>query len=36
MKRVGKPAEVANAIVWLLSNEASYISGTVLNASGAR
>ncbi|CAN0513166.1 unnamed protein product [Laminaria digitata] len=36
MARVGKPDEVANAIVWLLSEEASYVSGTVLNVSGAR
>lgn len=36
MKRVGQPQEVANAIVWLLSDEASYVSGTVLNVSGAR
>jgi NAD(P)-dependent dehydrogenase (short-subunit alcohol dehydrogenase family) len=36
MQRVGKPGEVANAIVWLLSGEASYVSGTVLNVSGAR
>ena len=36
MKRVGRPEEVANAIVWLLSDEASYVSGTVLDVSGAR
>ena len=36
MKRVGQPGEVANAVVWLLSSEASYVSGTVLNVSGAR
>jgi NAD(P)-dependent dehydrogenase (short-subunit alcohol dehydrogenase family) len=36
MERVGKPDEVANAIVWLLSDEASYVSGTVLDVSGAR
>lgn len=36
MERVGKPEEVANAIVWLLSDEASYVSGSVLNVSGAR
>lgn len=36
MQRVGKPGEVANAVVWLLSGEASYVSGTVLNVSGAR
>tara|TARA_B100000686_G_scaffold349805_1_gene444072 strand:+ start:1045 stop:1779 length:735 start_codon:yes stop_codon:yes gene_type:complete len=36
MKRAGKPEEVANAIVWLLSKEASYVSGAVINVSGAR
>ena len=36
MQRVGRPDEVANAILWLLSGEASYVSGTVLNVSGAR
>jgi len=36
MQRVGKPGEVANAVVWLLSEEASYVSGSVLNVSGAR
>ena len=36
MQRVGRPEEVANAIVWLLSDEASYVSGAVLNVSGAR
>jgi NAD(P)-dependent dehydrogenase (short-subunit alcohol dehydrogenase family) len=36
MKRVGQPGEVASAIVWLLSDEASYVSGTVLDVSGAR
>ena len=36
MKRAGNPVEVANAVVWLLSSEASYVSGTILNVSGAR
>ena len=36
MERVGQPEEVANAIIWLLSDNASYVSGTVLNVSGAR
>jgi NAD(P)-dependent dehydrogenase (short-subunit alcohol dehydrogenase family) len=34
--RVGKPEEVAAAILWLLSNEESYVSGIVLPVSGAR
>jgi NAD(P)-dependent dehydrogenase (short-subunit alcohol dehydrogenase family) len=36
MKRGGQPEEVANAILWLLSAEASYITGTLLNVSGGR
>tara|TARA_B100001123_G_scaffold231464_1_gene260066 strand:- start:833 stop:1567 length:735 start_codon:yes stop_codon:yes gene_type:complete len=35
-KRVGEAREVANAIVWLLSDEAEYVSGTVLGVSGGR
>jgi NAD(P)-dependent dehydrogenase (short-subunit alcohol dehydrogenase family) len=36
MKRVGQPQEVAEAILWLLSDQASYVSGAVLNVSGGR
>lgn len=36
MKRVGKAEEVAGAILYLLSDEASYVSGTVLDVSGGR
>lgn len=36
MRRAGTPEEVANAIVWLLSSEASYVSGTILGVSGGR
>ena len=36
MKRGGKPTEVANSILWLLSDEASYITGTFIEASGGR
>jgi NAD(P)-dependent dehydrogenase (short-subunit alcohol dehydrogenase family) len=36
MKRPGRPEEVANAILWLLSPEASYVSGAILGVSGAR
>jgi NAD(P)-dependent dehydrogenase (short-subunit alcohol dehydrogenase family) len=34
MGRVGRAAEIANAILWLLSDEASFISGVTLDASG--
>ncbi len=36
MKRVGKPEEIAAPIVWLLSDEASFVVGTSIIASGGR
>jgi len=36
MKRVGSADEIANAIVWLLSDEASYVTSTTLDVSGGR
>ena len=36
MQRGGQPEEVASAILWLLSGEASYITGTILDVSGGR
>ena len=36
MKRGGHPEEVARAILWLLSGEASYTSGTFLDVAGGR
>jgi NAD(P)-dependent dehydrogenase (short-subunit alcohol dehydrogenase family) len=36
MKREGTPREVAQAIAWLISDEASYTNGTVLNVTGGR
>jgi NAD(P)-dependent dehydrogenase (short-subunit alcohol dehydrogenase family) len=36
MKRVGTADEIANAVIWLLSNEASYITATTINVSGGR
>lgn len=36
MQRAGHPEEVAEAIVWLLSDAASYITGTVLPVAGGR
>lgn len=34
--RPGKPAEIAAAVAWLLSADASYTTGTVLRVSGGR
>jgi NAD(P)-dependent dehydrogenase (short-subunit alcohol dehydrogenase family) len=34
MQRGGSPEEVAAAILWLLSAEASYVTGTILDVSG--
>jgi NAD(P)-dependent dehydrogenase (short-subunit alcohol dehydrogenase family) len=36
MKRGGQPEEVANAIVWLLSDEASFSTGTFIDVTGGR
>jgi len=36
MKRGGSPEEVANAILWLLSDEASYTTGALLDVAGGR
>ncbi len=36
MKRVGTADEVANAVVWLMSDEASYVTGTIFDVSGGR
>jgi NAD(P)-dependent dehydrogenase (short-subunit alcohol dehydrogenase family) len=34
--RVGTPEEVAEAIFWLLSDAASFVTGTVVEVSGGR
>jgi NAD(P)-dependent dehydrogenase (short-subunit alcohol dehydrogenase family) len=34
MNRLGKPEEVANAICWLLSDEATFVTGHVVNVDG--
>jgi NAD(P)-dependent dehydrogenase (short-subunit alcohol dehydrogenase family) len=34
MGRAGRPEEVAESIVWLLSDKASFVTGTILNATG--
>jgi NAD(P)-dependent dehydrogenase (short-subunit alcohol dehydrogenase family) len=36
MARAGKPEEVAAAILWLLSDEASYVTGATLPVAGGR
>lgn len=36
MKRGGTPQEVAEAVVWLCSDQASYITGVLLDVSGGR
>jgi len=34
MARMGKPDEIANGIVWLLSDQASFVTGHILNIDG--
>lgn len=36
MQRGGHPEEIAAAIVWLLSEEASYVTGSILDITGGR
>lgn len=36
LKRGGIPEEVANAIAWLLSEEASYVTGSFIDLAGGR
>ncbi|MCH9695672.1 MAG: SDR family oxidoreductase [Gammaproteobacteria bacterium] len=36
MKRGGQPSEVAHAILWLLSDDASYTTGTFVEVAGGR
>jgi len=34
LKRIGEPHEIAHGIAWLLSNEASFVTGHVLSIDG--
>lgn len=36
LRRPGTPQEVANAILWLVSDEASYCTGTIIDVAGGR
>jgi len=36
MKRTGTAAEVASAIIWLLSEESAYVTGTNIDVTGGR
>ncbi len=36
MQRGGQPDEIAQAIVWLLSDAASYVTGTIIDVAGGR
>ena len=36
MRRPGEPEEVAETIAWLMSDAASYVTGTTLRVAGGR
>jgi NAD(P)-dependent dehydrogenase (short-subunit alcohol dehydrogenase family) len=36
MQRAGTPEEIAGGVLWLLSPEASYVTGTILEIGGGR
>uniref|UniRef100_A0ABW4R615 SDR family oxidoreductase n=1 Tax=Paracoccus pacificus TaxID=1463598 RepID=A0ABW4R615_9RHOB len=36
MRRAGRPEEIAEAVVWLCSDKASYVTGAILDVTGGR
>jgi NAD(P)-dependent dehydrogenase (short-subunit alcohol dehydrogenase family) len=36
MGRAGTALEVAEAVIWLLSEQAAYVTGTIFDVSGGR
>jgi NAD(P)-dependent dehydrogenase (short-subunit alcohol dehydrogenase family) len=36
MGRAGEASEIADAVVWLLGDEASYCTGSILDVAGGR
>jgi NAD(P)-dependent dehydrogenase (short-subunit alcohol dehydrogenase family) len=36
MGRAGRPEEIAEAVIWLLSDAASYVAGAQLRVGGGR
>jgi NAD(P)-dependent dehydrogenase (short-subunit alcohol dehydrogenase family) len=34
MRRIGRPEEIASAVVWLLSDQASFVTGHIMPIDG--